>query len=166
MTGCSLRDFSPEVGACAGHRCPEEGLEFRETGRNLSGRDLFLAFAAEGLELDHAHGAGGALELVEDFLAVLEAVLGEGGVQVRQLVPPVRLEVVYDGEEELGPAGGHGVDLGGIKKSHATIIRPGRLRGKSKERLDQGGLFRGGQANAPGFGRGREIVVGIPRGNS
>lgn len=154
------------MGACVGHRFLEEGIELRETGRNLSGSDLFLAFATEGLELDHAHCPGGALELVEDFLAVLEAVLREGSVQVRQLGLSVRLEVVYDGEEELGPAGGHGVELGGIKKSHAGIIRPGRLRGKSKGWMDQGGILVGGRPMAPGFSQGREIVVGIPGGNS
>ena len=134
---------TPEMGAGPGHRFEEEGFELREAGRDLPGSHLFLAFAAEFLKPDHAHGAGGALELMEDALAILKAALSERSGQVRQLFAPVRFEVAHDREKECGPAGGHGVELGGIKKSHGVIIRAGRSRGKSKGWVDQGELFRG-----------------------
>jgi len=139
------------MGAGSGHRLEEEGAKFRETGRDPPGGHLFLAFPAEFLQPDHAHGAGGPLELMEDAPAVLKAALGEGRVQVRQLVASVRFEVAHDREEEFRPAGGHGVELDWIEEGHAGIIRTRGPRGKSKRRVDQGELFPGERANTRGI---------------
>ena len=139
------------MSAGPGHRFKEEGAKFREAGRAPAGGHLFLAFAAEFLKPDHAHGAGSALELMEDALAILQAALREGSVQVRQLFAPVRFEVAHDRQEEFGPAGGHGVELGGIEKGHAGIIRSRGPRGKSKGRVDQGEFFPGGRENSRGI---------------
>lgn len=117
----------------------EQRGQFWETGGRLFAGKVLFALAANVCELGHAHGASGALELMEDLAGFLSPVPGESGLEGNQLFPAVRGEVVHDRKKQRGLAGRHGIELSVIKEGHGNEYTPPRAQGKEQGLTPQGG---------------------------
>lgn len=81
--------------------------------------NLGFAFAAQFLELDHAHRSRRTLELVENPFGVGVTSFPKSLGQSDQRIAPRGFKIGHNGEQEFRHSGRHGVNLRSVEKGHA-----------------------------------------------